>query len=291
MKNNNELKKIIEAYIRDFAADYMKRCDIKTVWGEPIVGFADAYHPSVQNLKEQVSSGHVLPQDVMANAKIIIAYFVPFTREMAKTNRKTGKIAADTGWELASGEWACAYEETNAMFTELNEGIIKLLAEFGYKGIVPAQAAAFDKKHLVSDWSQRHLAYAAGLGTFGINNMLITAKGCCGRFNTVVSDLDLDPDRPVNESGNPDDEYCLYKKNGTCGACVKNCPTGAISLVTDNDGKKHLEFNRNICYEMCLKNAAIYKNFGNSYNNEEAAEAAGSEVCGKCITASPCAFR
>ena len=74
------------------------------------------------------------------------------------------------------------------------------------------------------------------------------------------------------------------------------CPAGAISP----DG-----FDRHKCYAQCLKNAAIYTEFGSSYTGagEQKADAErcegstddrgvyGSEVCGKCIAGMPCAYR
>ena len=39
--------------------------------------------------------------------------------------------------------------------------------------------------HIASDWSERHAAYAAGLGTFGLTRALITEKGIAGRFGSL----------------------------------------------------------------------------------------------------------
>lgn len=41
----------------------------------------------------------------------------------------------------------------------------------------------------MSEWSHRHAAYIAGLGIFGINNMLITNKGCVGRIPSFYEDF------------------------------------------------------------------------------------------------------
>ncbi|MBQ6370600.1 MAG: epoxyqueuosine reductase, partial [Firmicutes bacterium] len=166
------MKKEIEKHIRSFVAEYQKREDIATVWGEPIVGFADAWHPYIQALRETISPSHVMPQEVLPDCRIIVAYYVPFTRELARTN-----LRAD---HLASPEWARTYEETNAMFGDLNQSLIDFLTSKGYHAAISSKAGTFDQVKLISDWSQRHIAYAAGLGTFGMNNMLITKKGCCG---------------------------------------------------------------------------------------------------------------
>ena len=264
------MKQLITDYITSFVKEYEAREDIATHYGQPLVGFADAMHPYVQSLPQLISPTHELPQNILQDARIIIAYFVPFTKDLAKANRTGDSI-------LASPEWARAYEETNALFAELNERLIDFIqGQAGHAGVTP-KAVTFDQKRLISDWSQRQIAYAAGRGTFGVNNMLLTRHGCCGRFSTVVTNLDLEPDAPVNG------EYCLYKKNGTCGACVKHCPTGA--LATDG-------YDRFKCYALCQENAKHYTMFGSSYTNEDGtgANSIGSEVCGKCITGSPCAF-
>lgn len=201
---------VLETAIADFVREYQNREDIESVWGAPLVGYADAMHPYIQSLRDVISPTHGMPQDVMEDASIIVTYFVPFTRELARTNQRKG--------HLASPEWARTYEETNTMFGELNQFIVDFLTEQGYHAAVSSRAGTFDQQELISDWSQRHIAYAAGLGTFGMNNMLITRKGCCGRYSTVVTNLDVTPGKPLEE------ELCLYRKNGTCGKCIAWSP-------------------------------------------------------------------
>ena len=38
-----------------------------------------------------------------------------------------------------------------------------------------------------SNWSERHVAYVCGLGTFGCQG-LITSKGLAGRFGSIITD-------------------------------------------------------------------------------------------------------
>lgn len=263
------MKNHITKLINDYVKEYMKQDNVETQWQEPLVGFADANHPEILGLKKLISPNHALPVDVIPDASIVIAYFVPFTKELAETNRIPS--------EIASPEWARSYEETNAMFVKLNAHIINHLKDLGYHAGVSPEATTFQKQTLMSNWSQRHFAKVAGLGTFGINNMLITKKGCCGRYNTVVTNLKVEPNRPQI------DEYCLYKKNKTCGVCVKRCPSGALTL----EG-----FDRHKCYELLQKNALRYTKFGSSYTTEDGStsNSKGSDVCGKCVVGAPCTF-
>lgn len=107
--------------------------------------------------------------------------------------------------------------------------------------------------------------------------MLITKIGCCGRYSSILSNLDVKPDSPLK------DEFCLYKKNGSCGICVKNCPSGALTL----DG-----YDRHKCYAVLRKNAELYTDFGSSYTDVSGNQpnSIGSEVCGKCVVNTPCTF-
>ena len=262
------MKENIRRMIRDFVREYEKQPGITTRWGDPLVGFAGADHPDILNLKELIAPTHKLPAEVLPGAKIVVAYFVPFTKELSFSNRNGG--------EIASPEWAVAYEETNAMFRDLNEYLIAALKDKGYEAAVTSEAYAFDRDRLISNWSQRHFAKAAGLGTFGVNNLLITKKGCCGRCGTVVTNLNVEPDAPIEE------EYCIYKNNGRCGACFLRCPSGALTPQG---------YDRKKCYEVLRKNAERYTEFGSSYDAAEGEDdATGSEVCGKCVTNVPCAF-
>lgn len=104
------MKDRINRWISEFIAEYSKQSEISTEWGEPIVGFADAYSPYIQNLPGAYQQLPRRPQDIMEDAASVIAYFVPFTRALAKSNNNAG--------EYASQQWADAYEQTNAMFAD-----------------------------------------------------------------------------------------------------------------------------------------------------------------------------
>lgn len=257
------MKPYLTEKIEKFIREYEK--NTYTKWGKPLLGFADV--KKVEELKSLIPS-HENPRDALAKATIVIAYYIPFLPELADTNMVG---------EMASPQWARAYEETNAMFAPLNDFLIRTLEEKGYHGAVSPEAGSFDRSTLMSRWSHRHIAYLAGLGTFGLNNMLITKNGCCGRFHTLITDLDVAPDEPMRE------EQCIFKRMEKCGSCVKHCPSGALTRTG---------FKRQVCYELCRKNAAIHNRYGNSYASVPGGkiEESGSEVCGKCVTGMPCAF-
>ncbi|MPM73368.1 hypothetical protein SDC9_120348 [bioreactor metagenome] len=81
-----------------------------------------------------------------------------------------------------------------------------------------------------SNWSERHVAYVCGLGTFSLSKGLITEKGVSGRFGSLVTTAPLTvTPRAYSELY----EYCVF-----CGACARNCPAEAIAIDPEV-GKRH----------------------------------------------------
>jgi epoxyqueuosine reductase QueG len=82
------------------------------------------------------------------------------------------------------------------------------------------------KGGLASTWSERHAAFASGLGTFGLSDGFITERGIAHRCGSVVTDVVIIPTRRIHAGhlGN-----CLYFHDGSCGACIKRCPVMAFS--------------------------------------------------------------
>jgi epoxyqueuosine reductase QueG len=268
MINKDSISEFIHNYIVD------KNAGGSRIWRRPLVGFADASDPEFLTLRKIAHPEHVLPWEVELDynglrAKTLISFFIPFSEETGKSNAEAG---------LASHEWAKAYEDTNAMIRDLYLSLIKYLQGEGYHAAVPKEAGVFDRENITSRWSHRHAARIAGLGTFGLNNMLITQAGCCGRIGSLLTDLVLKPDKK------PQQENCLYKRNGSCRLCIEKCPVGA--LTTEG-------FDRVKCFAQCRENARVHRGLGNSYASKpgQAAEESGSEVCGKCLISLPCTFK
>ncbi len=190
------MKEKIVTEIELFTAQYQTENRTATGWAKPIVGFADAGDPIFKILRRAVSPAHLLPRELLPAAKTVIAFFLPFEKLVGRSNIKG---------ELASQEWAVACVETNRLIEALGEHLKQFFAARNYYAVTTPATHNFDKEKLVSNWSHRHIAYAAGIGNFGLNNMLITERGCCGRIGSFVTDLSVTPDVPMNE------EACLYR--------------------------------------------------------------------------------
>ena len=242
-------------FIVEFVSEYMRRKDIHTEWRKPLVAFANAKDSMFLDLKRIIGSSHALPTDFLEDAKTVICYFLPFKEWIVKSN---------IGGEYASKEWALAYVETNRLIIEINEALARELERMGFKSAVLPPTHNFDEEKLISDWSHRHVAYIAGLGTFGLNRMIITESGCCGRIGSLVTNAEIKP------TEKPETEYCLYKRDGSCVKCVEKCTFNALKLDS---------FDRHKCYNVCLKNAEKYEDLGLA------------DVCGKCLCGIPCSLK
>ena len=248
------MKKKIKQLIKEYVKEYAQQDEVRIDWKEPLVKFAAADDNMFLELKEIVSSTHALPEDFLADAKTVISYFLPFAKEVVESN---------AAGEYSSKKWAQAYMETNELIFELNKYIKQELEKLDYESTIIPATHNFDKERLISDWSHRHVAYIAGLGKFGINNMLITDKGCAGRIGSIVTDLKLAP------SPRTDEEYCLYKSQGICKKCVERCVNDALQ-VDSFEGDK--------CQEMLAENDELYS------------ELDLTDVCGKCSVNLPGSF-
>jgi epoxyqueuosine reductase QueG len=252
--------------IQEAAAQFGADLENGTIWKPPLTAFVSATDSGFARLKEAVSPSHLLPEDVLPGAKTVISFFIPFQDRIVKSNENG---------DAASREWAEAYVRTNELIKRTSETLALLLEHNGFRaGQIPA-THNFDEERLISNWSHRHIAHIAGLGSFGVNNMLITDLGCCGRFGSLVTDWEPETGTDCNGTNRPPSrqnaaERCLYKRNGSCGLCRAKCPAGAYPSGI---------FDRRICYQRCLQNAALYRGLGLA------------DVCGKCLCGLPCSTR
>jgi len=240
-------KRSIQREIARFVRNYPELTSAETRWKKPLVAFASAEDPLFLKLKEWVRPSHALPRDLLPTAKTVIAYFLPFEKRIEKENAREESYS--------SRSWAVAYIETNRLIQDLNEHLKQFLKTAGYQMVHTPATHNFDPAVLLSDWSHRHIAYIAGLGRLGLNNWLITEKGCCGRLGTFITEASFSP------TPRPEQEVCLQKAGYRCLVCMERCTYRALF-------SNH--FDRHACYRQLLKNDTRFSDLGTA------------DVCGKC---------
>ena len=253
MLRSGLVRDAIKHVLVDRVCETNARPDVVTRWREPLLGFAAATDPLFLELKRVVSPSHALPIELLPGARTVVAFFVPFEREVASSN---------FGGQLASEGWARAYVETNRLIAELCELLKGAFEGFGHETYVTPATHNYDPVTMVSDWSHRHVAHIAGLGTLGVHNLLITERGACGRLGSCVTTAEIEPDR------RPEVEGCLEKRGVSCLRCVRRCVGDALLGAGS--------FDRRRCQDVLHENEAAHAAIGKA------------DVCGKCLVKVPC---
>lgn len=121
-----------------------------------------------------------------------------------------------------------------------------------------------------ANWSERHVAYACGLGSFGLHGALITDRGCTHHLMSFIVNTGFGAYSIPQELYY---ENCLYLNEHTCGKCMTRCPVNSITE------KGH-------CVRTCLGHESVV-------NKKRAKEIYGIEIeaCGLCMSGVPCSLR
>ena len=235
--------------IREFTAqsplNYIPEADGTPVFGPPLVGFADGTDPIFTEFKTLVGPAHLTPAEALAGATGEAPAALPPVRVIAWTLTHSEPIRASNRRRKRTTSKLAALARTRggALNNALRDHIAVWLKERGYHASAPAREAYFSAddhtEGKYSNWSERYVAHAAGLGSFGVSGSFITTIGIAARGGSVVTDLALPP-----TTRNPDlHAGCLFYVDGSCLKCVRRCPAGAISET----GRR-----KSICRPYCL---------------------------------------
>lgn len=240
------------------------------IFDAPLTGVASAYHPAFRELRgEGVVGPHFLsPEGWLPGARSVLSFFLPFSESVRRANR------ADR--DEPAPEWLHGRIEGQECIDRLSAFLVERLLEEGFDAVAPSVDERFRSctttntvfldgdgaplpVSFSSNWSERHVAYVCGLGSFGLSKGLITPKGVAGRFGSVVTTAPIPPDNVIASA--------VYENCTMCGACVRNCPVGAISIEKGKDHVRCAEF-------LALTKEKYRPRYG----------------CGKCQTGVPCEF-
>ncbi len=227
----------------------------QSLFEEPIFAVSSAEDPLFLDLKKSVIGEHFrLPTEWNEGAKSVISFFFPFNDKIINSN----KIVGDP-----SDLWLHGRFEGQEFVKTMAYYVVDYFERHGYKSVYPIDMPEFfavredPKLGFSSNWSERHVAFICGLGTFGFSKGIITKKGMAGRLCSIITEAEL----PITPRYYTD----IYENCIMCGACIKRCPVNAISL---EEGKKHSP-----CYA-----------FGQIIKEKYAPR----RGCGKCQTHVPC---
>jgi epoxyqueuosine reductase len=279
----------IRAFVRTSSLNRIPIMDNPVIYDEPLVGFADGDDPIFTEYKNIIAPNHLTPREALAKTHhkspadmpeniSVISWILPVTRLIRESNHRN-TVNPSRIW--ASVVYYGEYKFGEAM----QEHLVDFLTEMGYLAAAPTIEPYFKdtmmeqkingeewdivkiKEKGISNWSEKHVAYAAGLGTLSFSGNFISERGVAITIGSVVTSLVL----PASQR-TADNPYsnCLFYANGTCKACAARCPIGTIT-----DGG-HDDIN-------CANHMFDISYLAKKYNLERIG-------CGMCMTKVPCEF-
>ena len=284
LKNPNKvLEQLIKNFINESESNRRTQLDHGIYWEEPLVGFASGMDPLFFEYKTLIGSFHSTPREVISAALkergrsllfteieqiSVISWILPAAEDTRKSNRLEN--------QFPSKLWAYTRDFGEVFNNALRKHVINFLEDLGHVTVAPAILPTFkfiedEKVGWASPWSERHVAYACGLGTFSLNDGFITPKGMAMRAGSVVTLLKLTPSEKKYRDHR---ENCLQFRNEKCGKCIKRCPIGAITE------KGH---DKNKCYNYLRSEPLVSKRAEYGLKNPPPS-------CGLCQTDVPCEF-
>ncbi|ORJ59295.1 4Fe-4S ferredoxin [Geothermobacter hydrogeniphilus] len=246
-------------------------------WDKPLIGFARADHPLFRQYAADFAPFYWTPEQAFqlafpeapatAEELSVISWVLPQTAATRTDQAQVDKVPAE--------RWARSRDFGERFNCALRLHLAAVLTAAGYPAAAPERLPDFgfrrsERFGLASNWSERHTAHAAGLGTFGLSDGLITRRGKAIRIGSVVARIDL-PGTPLPYDHHQ--AWCLWHTRGICRECVRRCPADAISDAGHDKDK---------CFAYIQQVTAPY-----------AQQTFGTEAtpCGLCQVGIPCEAR
>ncbi|ANZ45018.1 hypothetical protein BED41_07955 [Cloacibacillus porcorum] len=252
-------------------------CERLPAWDNFILGCASGDDPIFEEFRHDADVPCYTPRELFrtiypssgacAGELTVLCWVLPQT---AATRGKNSACRS-----LPSERWGRAKLEGERFYISLGRRLENFFAERGIEAVFPmghpAEVRRFrsEKYYIASNWSERHACYAAGLGTFGLCDGLITPLGKAHRCGSIVIGAQLPPTPREYADIH---EYCPWFAKGLCGLCISRCPAGALSRE-GHDKKKCESFLHGECVE-------FFKDRGFQVY-----------ACGLCQTKVPCEDR
>jgi epoxyqueuosine reductase len=251
-ENSSWIENTILDFIKDSPENSLQNETNEKAWEDVLVGFSKGDDPLYTVFKEVVGPFHWTPleiftltfPDIKASSEelTVISWILPQTEATKGDHRKQTLYPAE--------RWARARIFGEEFNQKLRTHLVQVLEKEGYEAVAPMLSPEWsrkksDKYELASTWSERHAAFASGLGTFGLCDGLITPLGKAMRTGSVVARLQIPPSaRPYTNH----QEYCAFFTMGICGKCIDRCPVGAIT-ESGHDKTKCFKHTRIACGE------------------------------------------
>ena len=193
------------------------------------------------SIKEIKGGFHLEPASILEGLDYAVSVAVKLNKEILKTNISSPSLL-----------YKHHYRQANMLLDRIALKIAGLIEASGYRAIPIPASIIIDWKKESGHLSHKEIAYLAGLGWRGKNNLLVNQQyGCSIRLASVLTDLVLKTSPHTYAIGVGGEGSC-----GACTACQAFCPVGAIKDSPEEFERKACsgkvrEFSRRVGVGIC----------------------------------------
>jgi epoxyqueuosine reductase QueG len=194
-----------ESTNKDIKKALLDRCESMDI---PLVGVASVDQWKIPPFLPWVPK-EFHPQSIYPEAKSVIVIGLPISLPVLETSPSIYYRELYTTVNMLLDQYT--YRLANFLNYDGKASIFVPRDGYGSIQVLVENPIAF--------FSHRHAALLAGLGTFGVNNMILTPEyGPRVRFGSILSSADLHPDQIF------ENQLCNH-----CMRCVEMCPSNSIN--------------------------------------------------------------
>jgi len=228
------ITEIVRTFVATSSENALKGTLDEKAFNDPLVGFSSGADPLYAEYVAHIGDFYLRPVDIfrktfpddstaIPEALTVISWILPSTRATRRAQAAMDRRPCE--------RWVRVRHHGELFNMALRRHVVATLAAAGIPAVAPMLSEFWSRSDEgpyapCSNWSERHAAYAGGLGTFGLCDGLITPVGKAIRTGSVVARLQ------VTATPRPYDNhhaYCLFYSQGTCGKCIPRCPVNALS--------------------------------------------------------------
>ena len=257
-------KKRLQDELAEEMTTYINQKGLKDVIGLPLLGYAFADDKRFMTAYDADLTLH--PKEIYRPGTTVIVSFLPYIPKYVQDNFIENDDKTDV-----SKAWKFAYESSIIVSAHINTFTLDFLEGMGREASLSNIHTDWNPDTHRPEWSHKIAAYIAGMGEFGPNGCIRTEYGPWGRFNSILTEVQLEPTgKDTGDEANIDNEVDIVEDYKTFSLfenpvsippqVISACPCDAISKEGIDQVK---------CQDYCYK------------QNEFIPE---PDACGRCYT-------
>jgi epoxyqueuosine reductase QueG len=274
MDDGARITALIQDFVDQSPLNDMGFTEPEKIFDTPLVGFSSGADPLYDEYKSHIGPFYLSPLELFAGSfpgrvtsgaeLTVVSWIIPSTSRTRKEQAAQDRYPSE--------RWIRTRDLGEKFNNVIRTHVVEQLGSAGIKAVAPLLSPQWARSDAgpyapCSNWSERHAAYAAGLGTFGLCDGLITRVGKAVRVGSVIAARQITPTpRPYSEIH----AYCLHFTRDTCRECIPRCPVKALS-PEGHDKKRCMQYTEHTMHEY------IWKKYGFE-----------TYACGLCQSWVPC---